>query len=98
VCQPAGDDVLLVVLEDRSVRRLLAIQGDVEDGVKAGRPGQRTSQLALGHAERMRILATSVEHTRDQALTAQTPRRGGAALLALLHIELDSFACHGAAV
>jgi hypothetical protein len=94
VRQPAARNLLLVVLEHRRMRRLLAVEDDVEDRVRARVAGQRAPELTLGHAERVRRLAASVEDTGDHALSAQAPCVGGPAPFAGLHLELDSFSGH----
>jgi hypothetical protein len=76
------------------VSRLLALEHDVEDRVKAALAGEHPPQLTLGYADRMRLLAAAVEDARDESLAAEAPRIGRAARLALLHLQLDSFACH----
>ncbi len=96
--EPARDHVLLVVLQDRRVAGLLAVENDVEDRMQSSRAGQRPAQLALVHAERMRVLPASVENAGDQPLPPKPACVGRAALLTLLNLELDPFACHGAPV
>ncbi len=98
VGKPARDDVGLVVLEDRGMRRLLSLEDDVEDRVQPAGAGQRLAQLALADGEGMRFLPAAVENSRDHPLPAEPPRGGRADLLALLDLDLDSFTCHGAAV
>jgi hypothetical protein len=80
------------------VGRLLAFERDVENRVEPSGTGQRAAKLALTDADRVRVLAAPVEDARDQTLAAQAPRRGGAAQLALLYLDLDSFTGHGAGV
>ena len=94
VRKPAARNFLLVILEHRRVGAALSVENDVEDRMQAGVAGERAPKLALVHAERMRRLAAPVEHARHQALAAQSPRIGGAATLALLDLELDSFTGH----
>jgi hypothetical protein len=94
VDQAALHGVLLVILEDRRVSGLLALEGDVEDRVKTLSAGQHPAQLALGHADRVRLLAAPVEDARNQPLLAQAARLGGAAALALLYLQLHSLAGH----
>jgi hypothetical protein len=77
---------------------LLAFEHDVEDRVEAGRARQRATKVALADADGVRGLAAPVEDAGDQTLAAQAPRRGGAAQVALLHLDLDSFTGHGAGV
>ena len=89
-----ADRIDLVVLEDRRVRRLLPRQDDVEDRVQPVAAGQHAAQLALGHADRVRLVPAPVEDAGDQAVLAQPARLAGAALLALLHLETDPFAGH----
>ena len=71
----AADRMLLVVLEHRVMRRLLALDDDVDDPVQAGGAGQRDSQLPLADDER--LVRLPVEHARDQPLTTQALRRCG---------------------
>jgi hypothetical protein len=66
--------------------------------MQSGRPRQGPAQLALVHAKRMRTFSPPVENTGNQPPSAKPARVGRAALLALLNLELDSFACHGAPV
>jgi len=96
VDDPAADRMLLVVLEDRRVRGLLALERHVEDCVQPGIAREDAPQLALGDADRVRLLAPAVEHARDQPLLAQTARFGGAAAFALRHLQLHSFSGHSA--
>jgi hypothetical protein len=46
----------------------------------------------------MGVLPASVEDAGDQPVATQAPRIGRAARLAFPNLDLDSFACHGAAV
>ena len=71
VDDPALDRVLLVLLENRRVGRLLALERDVEDRVQALAARQHAAQLALGDADRVRRLAAAVEDARNQPLLAQ---------------------------
>jgi hypothetical protein len=98
VDDPAAHGVLLVVLEDRRMRRLLALERDIEDRVEARVAGQHASQLALRDRDRVRLLAPPVEHAGDQSLLAQPARFGGATALALLYLQLHSLARHGGEV
>ena len=54
----------------------------------------RAPELTLGHAERVRRLAASVENARDEPLGPEPACVGGAAPFARLDLELDSFAGH----
>ena len=94
VREPAARHFLLVVLEHGRMRRLLAGEDDVEDRVQTRVAGQRAPQIALGHEERVRLLAAPVEHARHETLCAQAPRVGGAAPFALGDLQLHSFAGH----
>jgi len=86
--------VLLEVLEDRGMRRLLALEDDIEDRVQAGRAGEHPSQLPLGDADRVGLLPVPVQDAGDEPFAAQPPRVGGASRLALAHFQLDPFAGH----
>jgi hypothetical protein len=55
---------------------------------------QHAAQLALVNGDRMRLVASAVEDARDQPVLAQAPRLAGAPLLALLHLETNSFSGH----
>jgi hypothetical protein len=90
----AADGILLEVLEDRCMWSLLTLEHDVEDRVQARGTGQHTPQLALGNADRVRLLAVAVEDTGDEPFPAQTARVGGATPLALTHLQFDPFAGH----
>ena len=90
----AAQRILLVVLQDRRVRRLLPLEDDVEDRVQPAGAGQHPPQLALRHADGVRLLALAVEHPRDQPFLPQPPRVGRAAPVALPHLELDAFTRH----
>ena len=57
---------LLVVLEHRRVRGS-APDDDVENRVQTRVAGERAPQLPLVHDERVRRLATPVEHARHRA-------------------------------
>ena len=94
----AADRVLLVVLEHGVMRRLLALDHDVDDPVQPGRAGQGDPQLPLTDDERLVRLA--VEHAGDQALAAQALDVAGAELIgaALLDLEGDSVPGHGGEV
>jgi hypothetical protein len=76
------------------VRRLLAGQDDVEDRVQAMAAGEHAPQLALGDADRVRLLAVPVENAGDDPGTAQPPGLARPALLALLNFQTDPFAGH----
>ena len=76
------------------MRRLLPLEDDVEDRVQAALAGEHAPQLALGDADRMRLLAAAVEDAGDESFAAQAARVGGAAALALFHLQLDPFARH----
>ena len=90
--------MLLVVLEHGVMRRLLAVDHDVDDPVEPGRPGQGDPQLALADDER--LVRLPVEHAGDQPLTAQALDVAGAELVgaALLDLECDSVPGHGGEV
>ena len=60
-----ADRIDLVVLEDRRVRRLLALEHDVEDRVQSGGAGQHAAELALGHGDRVRLVPAPVEDAGD---------------------------------
>ena len=60
--------MLLVVLEHGVVRRLLAVDDDVDDRVQAGWAGQRGTELALANHERLVDLA--VDDAGNQAFAA----------------------------
>jgi len=94
VDDPAAYRVLLVVLENRRMRGLLAFQGHVEDRVQARVAREHAPQLALRDRDRVRFLAAPVEDARDQPLLAQTARFGGAATFALRYLQLHPFAGH----
>ena len=74
--------------------RLRLTDDDVENRVQPRVAGERAPQLSLVHDERVRGLATPIEHAWHEALVPQAPRVGGAAPLALRHLELDSFTGH----
>ena len=91
---PHGID--LVLLEDRRVRRALAVDLDVEDRVQAGGARERAAQLTLGDADGDR-LAVSVEDARNEPLLAQAARLGRAETFALYDDELGAFSGHSGA-
>src|SRR6266540_6324830 len=93
VDQPTLDRILLKLLQDRGVRRLLALEHDVEDRVQAGVARQHAPEVALGYGDRMRLRA-AVEDTRNQAPLAQAPRFARALALALGNLETDPFTGH----
>ena len=86
--------ILLVVLEDRRVRRLLPVEHDVEDRVQTRVAGQRLAQFALEHADCVRLHAAAVQDARHVAVPAEAPRIARAERLTLLHLELDPFTAH----
>ena len=94
VADVAADRVALVLLEDRRLRRRLAVDDDVEHRVQARRAGQRRAQLALVDGERLRR-RTAVEDARNEALLAQAPRLGRAEPLTCLYLQTKSVAGHG---
>ena len=71
VGERALDRILLVLLEDRRARRLLAVERDVEDRVQARTARQRAPELALGDGKRVRFLPAPVEDAGNQPLLAQ---------------------------
>jgi len=85
--------VHLVVLEDRRVRRSLAVDLDVEDRVEAAGARERAAQLALRDADRDRFTPT-VENARHEPLLAQASRLRRTEPGALLNRQLCAFACH----
>ena len=76
------------------MRCLLAVEDDIENRVRPRVARQRAPKLALVHEERMRCLAAPVEDAGHEALVAQAPCVSGAAALARLDLELDSFSGH----
>ncbi len=94
VGEPAAGNLLLVVLEHGGMSRLLPVEHDVEDRVRAGIARERAPELALRDAERMRRLAPAVEDAGHEPLVAQAACVGRAATLARLDLELDSFSGH----
>ncbi len=90
----ASNRVLLIVLEDRGMRRVLPLHDDVENRVQPSLPRQDATEFAFGNGDRMWLLAAAVEHTRDEPFTAQPARVGGAAPLALLDLQPDSLTRH----
>src|SRR6266511_3399701 len=98
VRETAARHFLLVVLQHRGMRRLLAVEDDVEDRMRAGVAGEHAPKLALVHAERVRRLAAPVEDTGDEALLPQAPGIGGAARLTLLNLESNPLTGHGGRV
>ena len=94
----AADRVLLVVLEHGVMRRLLALDDDIDDPVQARGAGQGDPQLALADDEG--LVGLAVEHAGDQALPAQALDVAGAELIgaALLDLESGSVPGHGGEV
>ncbi len=74
--------------------RLLSVEDDVENRVRSRLPGEHAPQLVRGNVERMRRLASSVEDAGHEPARPQTPRVGGAAPLALLHLEFHALTGH----
>ena len=85
---------LINASDDGSCRRLGPVLGETDDRVLARVAGERAPKLTLGNAERMRRLAAPVEDAGHEAFVAQAPCVGGAAALARLDLELDSFSGH----
>ena len=94
----SADRMLLVVLEDGVMRRLLALDHDVDDPVQAGRAGQGDPQLPLTDDEG--LVGLAVEHAGNEPLTAQALDVAGAELIGapLLDLENDSVPRHGGEV
>src|SRR5207248_271827 len=88
-----ADRIVLVLLEDRRVRRLLILEHDVEDRVHARRAGEYAAQVPLGNDDRVR-LPVPVEDAWDQTLTAQALRLAGSEPLALANLQFDAFTGH----
>ena len=86
--------IQLVVLDDRVVGLLLALENDIEDRVQPVVASQRLAELALLYAERMCLVAAPVENARDEAFLTQAPRGRAPARLPCLHLQLDSLSCH----
>src|SRR5581483_190790 len=95
VRDPAPDRIHLEVLEDRGVRRLLALEHDVEDGVTSVRPGEYASQRPLRHRDRVRLLAAPVQDAGNETRAAQPRARPRSGAFALLHLQPDPLSCHG---
>ena len=94
-----ADRIALVLLEDRRVRGLLALEDDVEDGVQAVAARQDAPELALLHADRVGLLARARTGRRGSAPPcAGAATRGFPRSLALLDLETDSLAGHGGGV
>ena len=93
----AAERILLVGLEDRVVRGLLAVEDDVEDRVQPAGPRERAPELALLDAEGMRRLPAPVEDARNEPLPPQPPRLRRTAALAVLDLQPDPFAGHSGA-
>ena len=93
VRQRAADRVTLVVLEDRVVRRRLALDHHVDDRVEARRPGEGRAELALTDEDRARV-ALAVEDARHQPLLAEAAHAARADLVgpALGDLERDAVA------
>jgi len=94
VQEPGANGIELVVLDDRVMSLLLALEDDVEDRVQAMVACQRPPELALLNAERMRLAPVPVENSRDEASGTQAPGLAASARLPRLHLQLDSFSCH----
>ena len=94
----SADGMLLVILEDGVMRRLLAIDHDIDDPVQPGRAGQGDPQLPLADDEG--LVGLAVEHARDEPLAAQALDVAGAELIgaALLDLESDPVPRHGGEV
>ena len=95
VREMASNRILLVVLDDRGMGRLLAVEDDVEDRVEAVRASERASQRPLGDDERVRLLPPAVEDARDQPVAAQASRVTRSDGVPLLHLQAYSFPSHG---
>ena len=92
--EPGAGRIQLVVLDDRVVGLLLALEDDVEDRVQAVVARQRLAELALLDAERMRLVAAPVENAGDEALSRRRREARAPARLPRLHLQLDSLSCH----
>ena len=94
----SADRVLLVILEDGVMRRLLALDHDIDDPVQPGGAGQGDPQLPLTDDEG--LVGLAVEHAGNQPLAAQALDVAGAELIgaALLDLESDSVPRHGGEV
>src|SRR5262249_2969233 len=86
--------ILLVVLEDRRVRRLLSFEDDVENRVEAARARQDAAKLALRDADGVRLLAVAVEDAGDEPFVAEAPSARRAAVFPLLDLQFHAFAGH----
>ncbi len=64
------------LLDDRLVAALLALEGDVEHGVRAGARGERLAQRVRLDGDEDGVLAVPVEDARDEPGLAHAP--GGA--------------------
>ena len=94
----AAKRVLLIVLQHRVMRRLLALDHDVDDGVEPGGPREGDTQLALADDEC--LVRLPVQHAGDQPFAAQALDIPGAELVgaAFRHFECDSVLGHGGEV
>ncbi len=86
--------ILLVVLENRRARPILALEDDVEDRVHAAAAGQHAPELALGNADRVRRIAVPVDDPGDQAAAAQPAGLARARVLTRRHLQLDPLTGH----
>src|SRR4029450_2656569 len=95
MCDVAAQGILLVVLDDGRVGGLLAVQDHVHDGVETVRTAEGGAKRALGHGERMGLLAAPVEDTRNQSLPAQATGLTGSPRVSLLDFQAYAFPSHG---
>jgi hypothetical protein len=92
--EPGPRGIELVLLQDRVVGLLGAVQHDVEDGVQPVVAGKHAPELALLDGEGLGIAPVAVEDAWDETLGTQTPRGRASARLPRLHLQLDALAGH----
>ncbi len=95
VQQRRSPRIELIVLQDGVMGLLLALEDDVQDRVRPVASPERLAQLPLLD-HKGAWAPRAVEHTGNETLATQPPRRPGAAVLAFAHLELDAFSSHPA--
>ena len=76
------------------MRRVLAVEDDVEDGVHPAAAREHTTKLALRNRDRMGRVPAPVEDARNEAATAQPAGLTRPCVLARQDFELDPFSGH----
>ena len=96
VRERSAQRMLLVLLQHRVMRRLLALDDDIDDGVQARGAREGDAEVTLADHDRAGM-TLPVENAGNEPLPTQPSRvpRAGLRRSALAHLECDPVVGHG---